>query len=474
MPRTSFTEPQQTRSVNELLADLRRGQPGSARQQEQVQEAALAVAQIAAPSVPPSIRHILQLPETPPPRPRRPARVDPLTGRRLPPGPAAPRSWLSGSGSLALSGDAADMAARKRRGEIRWTRLAGLYTPEEGSLVDIMLRKIARDWEFQASYNRYFLYSLPSRLRGALMVYLGQYYHAGVALPSLQALLLPPPDGGLPEAQPLPGPSTVNEDLLQLDLTGALGRMTGLREVSELLFPSKSKAAPNGDGAEQLQDSWDAPEAPSVPRPLLPNLTHLSLAIYPESASTVSWKQLLAFAAHLPRLTHLSLAYWPEPSLVRNAKFATVARPLGGGAIDYGRFGPLRHALQRDTFQYGGTGPYSHSLDGDWSEAVLVLRKLSKSLYGLEYLDLTGCSAWVRALVERVDHDTIDWAGDWGKVTTLVLHNGYRLPDQAGLAEKERYRKGIDLAKRIESYITARRAGQGRWITVQSDKYPET
>ncbi len=72
--------------------------------------------------------------------------------------------------------------------------------------------------------------------------------------------------------------------------------------------------------------------------------------------------------------------------------------------------------------QYGGTAAYSHSLDDDWAEAVAVLHRLSQNLYGLEYLDLTGCGPWLPALVRRVGHDEVDWVRDFGKVETLVLY----------------------------------------------------
>lgn len=327
--------------------------------------------------------------------------------------------------------------------------------------MDMALRKIAIDWEFQRSYNRYYLYSLPHHLKVALIAYLSLWYENGPAAADLRAILQPCCDDEAEEFEKTdPDPSTVNEDILHLDLTGSLGRSLKLRELSELLFRTPSTTAPAPRKAETaLQESWDSPSDElrnAIPRPLLPNLTHLSLSINPRHASNVSWRQLLSFSTHFPTLTHLSLAYWPEPSLTPNAKFASFVVAGGTGSSR--------------TVQYGGTGPYSHSLDDDWSEAVLVLRRLSKSLYGLEWLDLTGCAAWAPTLTATVDHDAVDWAGAWGKITTVLLHPGYSLSGDAGQADRERYTRELALAGRLERHIRSRRAGVGRVIEVETER----
>jgi hypothetical protein len=251
----------------------------------------------------------------------------------------------------------------------------------------------------------------------------------------------------------------MNETFTYLDLSGSVGRSLKLRELSDLLFPPEAEPV-------DAQESWDAPEntSPDIPRPLLPNLTHLSLALDPGSPHAVSWRQLLAFAAHLPGLTHLSLAFWPEPTLTPNATLATVVSPQTGRSL-----------------QYGGTGPYSHSLDDDWAEAVLILRRLSRRLYGLEYLDLTGCGAWFPALWATAGEEgdeSVDWAGAWGKITTLVLHPGYRFVEEHGKGgddegdELVRFWGLLSAARRVEGHIRAQRAGKGRFITVETYKPP--
>lgn len=320
--------------------------------------------------------------------------------------------------------------------------------------MDIALRNMAVDWEYQRSYNLYYIYNLPDRVRMALIHYLNTESEPGLSLLDLKVILLPqaPEDdaGNGVVAEPPPSPSSLNEGITHLDLSTSIERSIKLRELSSFLFPT------NTDGDGPLLDSWDAPEPTAIPRPLLVNLTHLSLAASPETSSLCSWKQLLAFSSHLPTLTHLSLAYWPIPSLTPNATFAKVV------------------SAQGQTFQYGGRNPYSHMLDDDWSEAILVLRKLSKSLYGLGYLDLTGCASWVRALTAHShgpndETDLIDWVGDWGKIEAVILTTGSAPPGKDESGKVDKYKELISEARLTERIIRARRAGRGHPITVEMD-----
>jgi hypothetical protein len=99
-----------------------------------------------------------------------------------------------------------------------------------------------------------------------------------------------------------------------------------------------------------------------------------------------------------------------------------------------------------------------------------VLRRLSKTLYGLEYLDLTGCDDWYSTLWSTVGQETIDWVGDWGKISTLLLYPGYRLGEDAGPADRAKYWETAQNAERVERHISSRRAGRGRFITVETVK----
>ena len=218
--------------------------------------------------------------------------------------------------------------------------MPGTYLPAAGSLVDLTLRRFALDWDFQKSYCRDCLYDLPKHLRAALITYLGMWAPGGVSLPDLQAILLPPADDEGEHGEDIGvetlSPSSANEFFYNLDLTGSLGRSLRLRELSRFLFPARPEPS-------SLQDSWDSPEdiSETIPRPLLPNLTQLSLGIHPDRANAVSWRHLLSFVSHCPTLTHLSLAFWPEPSLTPNAKLVSFVTAQGRSV------------------PYSGTGAYS-------------------------------------------------------------------------------------------------------------------
>ncbi|KAI1348172.1 tafazzin [Xylaria sp. FL0043] len=443
------------RSVNELLANLRRSTLNSHSAQASSSSSSNFSA-ATTPSVPPTLRHILQLPDTPAPIPRRPQRRDP-SGRRPPPGPPPPRSWIN----LSQSRHAPSSSSARHDGthsHIRYWPMPGVYAPAEGSLMDLVIQHMALDWAQQRDWNRFYLYTLPSRLRSTLLGHVSELYSPGLSPADLRLVLSGPSEGELGEygLEP-PDVTTLNSDFFYLDLTGSLGRSLTMKELHELLFGPKKAIVP-ADNA--VQDSWDLPAPIAGPVELLPNLTHLSLAIDPGSAPSVSWKQLLSLARKLTQLTQLSLAGWPEPSLTPNAKFAKVTSSTTGRSV-----------------QYGATGPYSHVLDGDWTEAILVLKRLSRLLYSLEYLDLTGCGDWIHALREESDGefrvDFVDWVGDWGKITTLRLNSGYELADDSAVTEMSRFSGWIDEAMVVEKHIRARRAGRGRWITVERDAISE-
>ncbi|KAI2635380.1 hypothetical protein GGS21DRAFT_515535 [Xylaria nigripes] len=438
-------------SVNERLANLRRRtlNPHDA-------QASSSLSAATSPSLPPTIQHILQLPEAPAPLPRRPQRRD-RNGRRLPPGPPPPRSWTVPSQSPYATSSSI-LRSNGSGTRIRHWPMPDVYTPLEGGLIDMVLRRIALDWDQQRDWNRFYLYTLPSRLRSALLGYVSEYCSLGVSIMDLRLVILGPPEDELAHyGLELPDMSTFNSDFSCLDLTCSLGKSLSLKELHEFLFGPKRLPAP----AEYLvQDSWDAPAPVAGPVQILPNLTHLSLAIDPGSTPSVSWKQLLSLADKLTQLTHLSLAGWPEPSLTPNAKFAKLVSPTTGRSV-----------------QYSGTGPYSHNLDEDWTEAIFILRRLSRLLYCLEYLDLAGCSDWVRALRETSDGefkvDLVDWSTDWGKISTLRLNSGYALAEDSSETQVLQFARWIDEAVAIEKYIRAQRSGRGRWINVEKDVLSE-
>ncbi|ROT40564.1 hypothetical protein SODALDRAFT_330293 [Sodiomyces alkalinus F11] len=462
----------QPKGVNELLADLRRASlvssnhPYSVTSPVSYSSIVSTASSSAQPAtLPPALRQILQIPETPPPPPRRPVRVDDH-GRRLPPGPRPPRSWLERRDNVLRPGR---RSKRDHERHLNFHKIPGTYSPDQGSLMDKLLRKMVSDWDFQSVYNRYYLPSLHSRVRSLLIEYLSLGGDRGVTVADLRSILLPAglvddedahannadvhadahTQSQIPGAEKFPDAeiiASLNRDVYFLDLSGSLGRSITVKELTNTLFPPALQSS-----SETVQDSWDVAVLPSLPQQLLPNLSHLSLAVSPSESPTVSWKQLLALAGKLPTLTHLSLAYWPEPSLTPNAKFTTVVGNQGR------------------SYQYGGTGPYSHSLDDDWIEAIILLRKLSKSLYRLEYLDLTGCGTWFGALMQNSQGTQVDWTTDWGKIQTLRLRYGFGISEDTPLADGNELARVRSTAMQIEKHIVGQRAGKGRFIHVDRD-----
>ncbi|KAL7950241.1 hypothetical protein V8C42DRAFT_309925 [Trichoderma barbatum] len=425
------------RSVNELLASLRHTSLDSSAPRQ---------LPTVTPSVPPALREILQIPDTPVPAPRRQPRqrLDD-NGRRLPAGPPPPRSWIaarSGATQTQLS-----HSSTMNRCGLADSTLPGTYLPAPRSLIDIILRKIAVDWDLHRVFHQYYLYYIPAHLKSALIRWVGIASPDGLSVHDLRLILLPSPEyleetegDDLSEYH-----TTVNAEVNYLDLSGSLGRSVTLKEVSEFLYPSKKQ-----EDSNEPQESWDETDTnPSPPRVLLPNLTHLSLSLDPQLASEASWRQLLALSSKLTTITHLSLAFWPDPSLTPRARLSTITTPQG------------------QNIAYGGTNYYSHSLDHDWSEAILVLKMLSRNLYALEFLDLTGCASWFKALMLHSDHDFVDWVGSWGKVTLLRIFTGWTPGEDALPSEQIAYHEALEVAANVERHIRAARAGKGRIITVE-------
>ncbi|KOS18286.1 hypothetical protein ESCO_002951 [Escovopsis weberi] len=429
------------KSVNELLASSRRtsADPSSLRPLHAV-----------TPTVPPALRELLQIPETPPPAPRRPVRtrVD-GNGRRLPAGPPPPRSWLGAGQRTAARPLGSPATSRPTRDGSAESALPDVYLPSPASLIGMTLRRLAVAWDLHRVYDQHHLFFLPNHLKPALIRWVGLYHDEGVSLTDLRLVLFAPSicdDEAGPAAQEVD--VVPNTDISHLDLSGSVGRSISLKELAELLEPSKKTEA-----LDEPQDSWDAVSSvPAAPRALLPNLTHLSLALNPHHASSASWKQLLALSSRLSSITHLSLANWPDPCLTPRARCATVATPQG------------------TSIPYGGTNIYSHSIDHDWSEALLVLRKLSRNLYALEFLDLTGCGPWFKALTMRSGHDFVDWAGSWGKITGLRLYAGWCPGEESMPSERGIYHETVEAAASAERHIRAMRAGKGRIIHVERDR----
>jgi hypothetical protein len=307
------------------------------------------------------------------------------------------------------------------------------------------MRAMAQNWEFIREYERNNLADLPTRLRILLLSNIAVYGpEEGIGFEGLKSLLILPTagDGGL------------NEKFHRLDLSGSVGRSISFKQLTKLLQKPEQPAED-----QEAEFSWEEGISRSL-SPQIPYLTHLSLSHPP---STISWPRLLAFTKHVPTLTHLSLAYWPVPSLTPNAKTTVMASNLG-----------------RD-IQYGGTNYYSHTLDNDFREASLVLHRLAKSLYSLEYLDLSGCADWIRALRWTSGDDesggSLDWSSQWAKLLTLRVHSGVLLHEDSEFSEVVRYVSGVEEAFAMEDMFAyhskkgARAGRQVKWVEVEKDDW---
>jgi len=224
----------------------------------------------------------------------------------------------------------------------------------------------------------------------------------------------------------------------RLDLSNGLGSWTTFKQLERDLLARRAAppATPTMNPGPVMEtasssaapDSWDAEDegdedfarsvinaGPQI-RPNFVNLKHLSLAISPVNIRAASWSSLLAVAGNLRTLTSLSLAYWPQPTFTPLAAStrATIQAP-----------GPV-------PVVYGGSDMYT-MYDNNWREAAGILRTLSRSLYCLKWLDLTGCGEWFGALewspsISESSSERLgpEWNGGWRGVETLILEVGWK------------------------------------------------
>ena len=371
-----------TVSVNELIRHLRQTQVSTTVSDRPREEPNTR-------SVHPSLKDILDIPDSPGPRPRPGMRA--ATGRRArgPAGPPPPKSWLEGR-DRAQPSSTRTSGPDRRLTDKHVGSLPGLYVPNERSLEHLTLKCLAKNWLWHSHYDQYYLATLPPRSKETLLTYISTYNNRGIDSGGLRVLFL--------DYKELEG-ATGSESITYLDLGTSVGRAIKLRELKESLT-RRARDDPITLELEDVPDSWD--EETRLPTSIspsrFPSLTHLSLS----NPTNVSWKGLLSLGPHLATLTHLSLAFWPTPSLTPNSKTAYRTSPAGN--VDY-----------------GASNFYSES-DGDFSEAAGNLKRLSKATYCLQWLDLTGCSDWVQALGRQ---DGPDWAGAWRGVETVKVGQGW-------------------------------------------------
>lgn len=288
--------------------------------------------------------------------------------------------------------------------------LPGGRLPTRGSLEDMALKAIAVNWSWHVEYDHTYLATLPVRTRETLLSYLTIY-----------------DDTHWPNPFPLLFPPECDQDELdevtRLDLANNLGSWATVKRIEKelLLVPSKTAVKATRQDAA-VPDSWDdTPNDLSTPEPVLEilrfsNLRHLSLALNPASSSAPpSWAALLNLADKLSILTSLSLANWPPPTYTPNASKGRfkIQDTTGAGS--------------RPQAVYGGSDYYTLS-DDNWREASGILRSLSRHLYCLTWLDLSGCGPWLAALTYTTPEEGMlgpDWNGSWRNIRHLNLGVGW-------------------------------------------------
>lgn len=393
-------------SVNDLISHLRQTQVSSPSEGNKASRGGSGSASrfVAPRSVHPSLRNVLELPETPPPGSRPGARRigvgGGLAGRRLrrTAGPPPPESWLDNNSNNENDPEA-DMefgqgdgaaAMPERRIIYRLDRLPGATFPSEKSLLHLALKAMAQRWGWHVAYDGQFLALLPSHIKILLLSYIAgcaKDQSLGGVMRGLKPLF------GVDAASEESEVETPHaEDVTRLDLGNALGQWISFKQLSNELFQAKKPTSRKFK--EAVPSSWedeideDDAVATTAGDSILPSLDHRShfqslhyLSLAHPNPATANWKSLLTLLSRLSTLTHLSLAHWPVPTFTPNAVNARI-----------------RHPQNRSlTFHYGGTDTYS-AMENNWAETAGILRKLSHVTYCLKWLDLEGCGEWYPAL----------------------------------------------------------------------------
>ncbi|ORY17271.1 hypothetical protein BCR34DRAFT_475143 [Clohesyomyces aquaticus] len=438
-PPTS-APPEAPQTVNQRIQQLRREQAprATSERRDEMTES------VRTRTLPPQLRHLLQLPEVNAPNPKAGVRARQAPGlpqpRRAPPGPAAPSSWLSLSQSRyapahvrnrKLGDDNSDSGVRRKFCTL-WSWDGTGRLPPRPSLVHTCLKVFATHWEELIEYEQHYIAELPPPLKQAMMAYLSVYGAPGCLDSKSFNILFP----GGKEAKDGNG----SEDIQFLDLTSLLSCRFTVNDLAKLMTLSPSSftkgdgdmsmsSSVKGKAPVHIADSWEDEADDNAPfntlpstliKPIFPHLTRLSLG---HPGVYASWADLLALAPKLNLLTHLSLAYWPIPSMTPNAD---------GVSMVSKHIGPIA---------YGALDVYD-DLHTSYTEAASILRRLSRHTYNLRWLDLEGCT-WHRALTlgpgqplwstPRSTAPCPDWTGAWGRVEYLNVSQGWFPKDEGSI-----------------------------------------
>ncbi len=414
-------------------------------------------------TVHPSLRNLLDVPETPQLRPRTGVSAPGTSQTRRVPGPAAPPSWqlLASRHARRTGRNESVITSNQTSRDMIYEQvsLPGAELPLGGTLLDAVLRSMADNWDWHLQHDRYYLAIIPLRIKECLLSYISRHTSEARLIRSTTALRILFPDHGSFEEVDEGHQMSVEDatEVTRLDLGRALGTwlstMSSLKK--EVIRPrtlrgsTVQRANTRNDSVREAisepPEAWDDAEdaagditshaflserLPDFPGTRFPKLLHLSLALSPSvtsPTSVASWSSLLSVTSYLSTLQSLSLGYWPCPTLTPHAAAASATIR-----------NPVARTLPR--IPYGGTDMYTES-EANWREAAGILRILSRQLYCLKWLDLTGCGAWFGALswtdMEALENDASsgvmfpgagpEWNTSWRNVEYLGLCVGWTL-----------------------------------------------
>ena len=303
------------------------------------------------------------------------------SGRREAAGPPPPRSWVVGSDSAPYAVSDIDSFDQQRP---RLSRLPGVDTPLRGSLLDLGLRSMARNFDWHVAFDHLFLSTLPVELRSQLLSYIAVHNARGLSRQGLEMLFAQPSVSGFNE-------NIGSADVTRLDLARSVGRSLALTDLQGV-WRRRRRQRQNGVAREELLNSWDDDDDRSLSSLSLesslqfPRLTHLSLS---HPTRTVSWQDLIIFSKSLGSLTHLCLDFWPRPYLPDMQ---------------------LAPTYQHESILNNPIAGTSQAKEKE-QEAAIILRALSRNTPALRWVSFAGCQAWYDALLPQ-DNDPVPKLAD--------------------------------------------------------------
>lgn len=222
-PRSLHTAASLTgNSVNDLIQRHRLGRSSEAPKLSETMDH-----QICTHTVHPSVKAILQIPDTPTPRPRSRLQIRDGVRQWGPAGPPPPNSWLRRGAVVPDSS-----RPKKAIPFLPLEPLPDLCLPKRRSLVFQALMALAQNWEWHLQYDHCYLATLPVRYKEALLYLIARDPSQTLSIVGLEILFL---DATVFED------ATGSEDLTHLDLSASIGR--GISSKTCIVSSGKSHSS---------------------------------------------------------------------------------------------------------------------------------------------------------------------------------------------------------------------------------------